>query len=100
MSDDFEKDLETLNSKIKEDLDFATDVYGALCNMRWKNINDSNIIYSCSWRYAGGMIADIRGNYHTMNYMDFYCSGNEGVVTEEIEKLFKELGWEQYPWED
>lgn len=50
-----------------------------------------NWIYSCSWRYAGGMIADIRAEGE--NYMDFYCSGNEGNVDGEFELDMEQLGW-------
>ena len=96
----FEKDLEAIHEKVEKDLDFAIDVYGALCNMRWGNTKDPDDIYSCTWRYAGGIVAAMRGNYDGMNYMDFYCSGNEGVVTDEIKEIFRELGWEPLPYTD
>ena len=92
----------------------SADFYRALCHMRWKKINyrspDEQIIdklkgeepdvWSCSWRYAGGIIADIRNKHHGKNedYMDFYCVGNEGVVSPLVEKSFKKIGWEKYPW--
>jgi hypothetical protein len=59
--------------------------------------------WSCSWRYAGGIVADMleRGDY-----MDWYCSGirdadivaaqgyvGEGEVTEQIHEDFQRLGW-------
>ena len=100
MSHKFEEDLQQLSSRIANDLDFATDVYNALCNMRWQRKDNQKEIYSCSWRYAGGLVADMRGNNDSMNYMDFYCSGNEGVITDEVAAAFEKLGWVQLPWND
>ena len=57
----FEQDLWKLFDKINMDYDFAQEVYAALCNMRWRKIDDPKQIYSCSWRYAGGLIAGMLG---------------------------------------
>lgn len=92
----------------------AEDFYRALCNMRWKKVDyraeDEQIVdrlkgeepdvWSCSWRYAGGILADIRTEHHgqSEDYMDFYCSGDEGKVTALVEEHFERLGWKQYPW--
>jgi hypothetical protein len=57
--------------------------------------------WSCSWRYAGGIIADMR---QQGDYIDWYCSGirieNDGsdfvsecVVTDEIRQDLLKLGW-------
>lgn len=99
-----------------EDRDIAVEYYSALCNMRWRKINTLNEaekiidrlkgeesdIWSCSWRYAGGVIAHIRNaNYNTKeDYMDFYCSGNEGTVSNLVEDSFYRMGWEPAPWND
>lgn len=99
MSNKFEEDLQQLSLRIANDFNFAKDVYGALCNMRWQNKENSEEIYSCSWRYAGGLIAGMRGNNDGMNYMKFYCSGNEGIVTHEVAIAFDDLGWTQLPWD-
>jgi len=80
------------------DEDLAIDLYRALCNMRWQSIKDPKNIYSCSWRFAGGLVADLRDQGE--NYMDFYCSGNEGFVSNKIAKILKDLGWQPLPWED
>lgn len=94
----FEEDLYKLSDKMKENVEFSTDVYRALCNMRWQDKSYLTNIYSCSWRYAGGLVADIRGGGE--NYLDFYCSGNEGAVTNEVKKAMGKLGWKQLPWDD
>ena len=52
--------------------------------------------FSCSWRYAGGLIAQIRSKGE--NYLDFYCSGNEGKVSEEIKKDLNEMGWKHFQY--
>lgn len=91
----FHKDLLTLKDKLK-DISFAIDMYRALCNMRWKDKSNSKNIYSCSWRFAGGLIAEIRDIGE--DYLNFYCSGNEGFVSNEINDILNELGWEQCPW--
>jgi len=97
VNEKFEKDLAHLVPKLKKDKEFATDVYRALCNMRWRN-KWSLKRYSCSWRYAGGLIARLRDQGE--DYLDFYCSGNEGKVTEKIRKIFDDLGWLPSPWPD
>jgi len=94
---DFENNLKIcLSEKIKND-EYAVDVYRALCNMRWRNesIDDT---YSCSWRYAGGLVAELRGKGE--DYLDFYCSGGEGRVSKEVELDLNDLGWSKLPWED
>lgn len=97
---------------------YAQNLYAALCNNEfqrndvWPLLKDQ--LWSCSWRYAGGIIADIR---EEGDYIDWYCSGirdsyddetnkwgrryvSESVVTDEIrEDLFK-LGWLVRPYED
>ena len=96
MSENFEKDLWILDEKIGNDK-YAQELYAALCNMRWQNNGNSENIYSCSWRYAGGMVAQIRNQGE--NYMDFYCSGNEGQVNKRIENDLNNLGWEKLEYE-
>lgn len=83
------------------DITFANKVYANLCNLVWYDyINDE--VISQSWRGAGGFVAGIRNLGE--DYMDFYCSGNEGKVDSEIEKLFNDNGivvfenlYESYP---
>lgn len=101
---------------------YAQNVYAALCNMRWQKRDVLPILkdeyWSCSWRSAGGIVADMQGKG---DYIDWYCSGignyqsdndtddgsenlakkqyvPEGVVTEEIEMDFYKLGWVHSKW--
>jgi hypothetical protein len=48
--------------------------------------------YSCSWRYAGGLVADLREQGE--DYLDFYCSGGEGRVASDVREALAKLGWE------
>lgn len=92
----FEECLLKLTEKIRT-FDYSNELYSALCNMRWQNIKDPKKIYSCSWRYAGGMIAEIRNMGE--DYLNFYCNGNEGFVSERIEKDLNKLGWKSLEWD-
>jgi hypothetical protein len=98
----FERDLHR-SDKIAEkvqNLSYARDLYAALCNNEWvpKDVMEllKNEGYNCSWRYAGSIVARLRGRG---DYMDFYCSSiddyatSEGVVTNEIEDDLNEIGW-------
>jgi hypothetical protein len=55
--------------------------------------------YSCTWRYAGGLVAEIRNedNRDSMAYCNWYCSGGEGLVYEDFEKHMAQHGWIQIP---
>ncbi len=109
--------------KAKASESYAQNIYAALCNQDWQK-NDvwpllKGETYSCSWRYAGGIVADMR---EEGDYINWYCSGiggsvsdeefrdmtkesqerylymknnfvGEGVVTEEIKQDFFKLGW-------
>ena len=89
---------------------YAQNIYAALCNQDWQRNEVWPLLkgetYSCSWRYAGGIVADMR---EQGDYIDWYCSGirgeqgidyeppltfvSEGTVTEEIREDFFKLGW-------
>lgn len=90
----FERCLHILFPRLLDD-NYARKMYGALCSMRWRNL-ETREVYSCSWRYAGGLVAGAR--YKKEHYLDFYCGGNEGVIDTEIEKDLGELGWVPLPW--
>ena len=104
--------------KAKARESYAQNIYAALCNQSWQR-NDvwpllKDETYSCSWRYAGGIVADM---IESGDYIDWYCSGikgdltdeqiasaleqgmdivryvGEGHVTDEIREDFFKLGW-------
>jgi hypothetical protein len=93
-----ELDIETLlkrNDAFLEKIknpSFAQAFYAALCNVIWYYGTDTSKRYSCSWRYAGQFISDVRNFIIPLNhedYMDFYCSGingniPEGIITQEV----------------
>lgn len=86
-----------IREKVKDDA-YAQKLYHSLCNTRWiKNDFLSKLrqhpekdFWSCSWRYAGGVVADLR---EEGDYMDWYCSGNEGMIDPEVAADLLELGW-------
>lgn len=89
--------LDGLAERVQGDPDFARALYAALCNNEFRPDNaeafDKN--WSCSWRYAGGLVAQI-GDVGE-DYMDYFCSGNEGKVTPEIHALLASVGWSVNP---
>lgn len=90
---------------------YAQNLYAAMCNREFQKLDVLPILkdetWSCSWRHAGGIIADMR---QEGDYINWYCSGigsglgngdedgtkgyvGESEVTEEIEEDLKTLGW-------
>jgi hypothetical protein len=102
---------------------YAQHLYAALCNNEfiknevWTILLDKS--WSCSWRYAGGIVANIR---QEGDYIDWYCTGSyntpldqeeliqlnleeqmiykesqayvgEGHITDEIRQDLFKLGW-------
>lgn len=109
-----EYDLRTTDwilKKVRESDTYAQNLYAAMCNTDftknevWPILQEDT--WSCSWRYAGGIIADMR---EEGDYIDWYCSGigsglgngdedgtkkyvGEGIVTDEIREDLLKLGW-------
>jgi hypothetical protein len=92
----FEVALRTLSERVRTDDAFAHDLYGALCNMRWRRRDADTEPVSMSWRYAGDVVAHLA--YKGGWYLDYYCSGNEGVVSPCIRDALGALGWIPAPW--
>ena len=113
-----------LCDKVKQSDNYSQNLYAAMCNMDWQSREFWQELkgetWSCSWRHAGGIIADMR---EEGDYIDWYCSGigneeygngldgtkpvvdedgrdyvPEGVVTEEIELDLNRLGWRPIPY--
>jgi hypothetical protein len=124
MDRSLEQDIknDSLIMKKIKDRRYAQNVYAALCNMRWQPAEVWPMLkdeyWSCSWRYAGGLVAELRCDG---DYMDWYCSGigngfasfddeepeysedqlayvSEGTVTDEICEDFARMGWHPSPW--
>lgn len=103
------RSTEWICNKAKGNAAYAQNLYAALCNQDWQRNEVWPLIkgqtWSCSWRYAGGIVADM---CEQGDYINWYCSGiqgepdddwidlghvPEGTVTNEVkEDLFK-LGW-------
>lgn len=112
--DNMEYDLRTNSwvlEKVRASDTYAQNLYAAMCNNDFIKNDVMPILkeqkWSCSWRYAGGIIADMR---QEGDYIDWYCSGigdglgngdkdrvkgyvSEGVVTEEIKADLLKVGW-------
>ena len=114
-----------LCDKVKASDNYAQNLYAAMCNMDWQSREFwqemKGETWSCSWRHAGGIVADMQ---EKGDYIDWYCSGignnelgngldgtvpdvtdgrnyvPEGVVTEEIELDLNQLGWRPIPYND
>lgn len=97
--------------KVRASDRYAQNLYAAMCNRDFQKLEVLPILkeqtWGCSWRYAGGIIADMK---QKGDYINWYCSGigsglgngdedgtkgyvSESIVTEEIEEDLKTLGW-------
>jgi hypothetical protein len=96
--------------KVRNSDTYAQNLYAALCNNSFIQ-NDvwpilKGVEWGCSWRYAGGIVADMK---EKGDYIDWYCSGisgeqgieyepplayvSEGQITDEIRTDLLKLGW-------
>jgi len=117
--------------KVRESHVYAQNLYASMCNNDFQK-NEfmprlAGKTWSCSWRHAGGIVADMR---QEGDYIDWYCSGirnrdyldpvdfdslteeqqklhkeyeayvGESVVTDEIKSDLKRLGWDVIPCTD
>jgi hypothetical protein len=95
----------TVLEKSRNSQVYSQNLYAALCN---NDFYYGEHEWNCSWRYAGGIIADI---LQKGDYIDWYCSGigtdpettpgyvGEGVVTDEIKLDLIKIGWIIKPYE-
>lgn len=95
--------------KVRNSDTYAQNLYASMCNNEftrndvWPILTEKR--WSCSWRYAGGIIADMQ---EKGDYIDWYCSGirdhdanhpdlkdfvGEGHVTDDIRNDLLKLGW-------
>lgn len=68
---------------------FATLLYGALCNTTWRH-KATGTVWHCSWRSSGAIVAELRCEG---DYLDWYCSGGEGLVDDQVLAEIEALGW-------
>ena len=80
-------DTAFIKTKCLHSKDYCKRFYATLCN---NGLAKGTYETGYSWRGAGGLIADILG---VGNYMDWYCSGNEGYIDDEVEEDLKAIGW-------
>lgn len=92
----FEVALRTLSERVRTDQALAHELYGALCNMRWRRRDAATEPVSMSWRHAGGVVSHLACQGGC--YLDYYCSGNEGLVSARIRDALGALGWIPAPW--
>jgi hypothetical protein len=111
--------------KVRSKKSYAQNLYAAICNNDFQKLDVLPILknqtWSASWRYAGGIIADMR---QEGDYIDWYCSGiggfnqeysdeetnsqwqartgyvPEGKITDEIRNDLQQLGWVIVPGGD
>lgn len=103
---------EWMLKKVQDNGTYAQNLYAAMCNNVfqrnevWPRLRDE--YWSCSWRAAGGVVADLRGQG---DYIDWYCSGimgageadsfqgyvSESTVTDEIRQDLFAIGWTVEP---
>lgn len=81
--------------------DYAQRFYAALCNNQWDKegyaYNDKSP-WCVTWRTAGGITSSLhQGDDRLADYMEFYCSGEEGRVDTEVQQDLYELGWDFEP---
>jgi hypothetical protein len=119
------RSTEWILEKARASDSYSQNLYAALCNVEWRKrdlwteLKEEN--WGCSWRNAGGIIADMQ---QKGDYIDWYCSGMGGLnreyegaetneewqkrtgyvpeatVTEEIERDLNKLGWTPIPYDD
>lgn len=80
-------DSDTIKDKCRNSKDYCRRFYATLCN---NGITKGEYSTGYSWRSTGALVADIIGYG---DYLDWYCSGGEGNVDEEVFEDLKEIGW-------
>lgn len=117
------RSTEWIVNKVRSSEAYAQNLYAAMCNNDFQKIDVwpvlKNETWGCSWRSAGGIVANMRGEG---DYIDWYCSGirnnlsdeeyqamtkeqqerwlyfknnfvSESFVTDEVREDLKRLGW-------
>jgi hypothetical protein len=100
--DNLEYDLRSTQwivDKVRSDDVYSQHLYAAMCNNEFTKNDVIPILtekkWSCSWRHAGGIIADMK---EKGDYIDWYCSGIRDT-TELSDEEFRNLTAEQQEWQ-
>jgi hypothetical protein len=115
---------EWILEKVRDSETYSQNLYASMCNNDFIKLDVVPILrqdpdkdyWSASWRYAGGIVADMR---QQGDYIDWYCSGignnesgygldhrrangyvPEGCITDEIRNDLQQLGWAIVPGGD
>lgn len=88
-------DSQNIKSKMRASKSYCKKFYAAMCNTDLYKVGSTGE-YGYSWRSAGALIADILGEG---DYLNWYCSGNEGFVDDEIADDLNAIGWVAVPME-
>jgi hypothetical protein len=91
---DLEYELRTsdyIHNKCVASEQYCKDLYAALCNNEFIKDNKE---CSYTWRSVGRIISNI---LEKGDYIDWYLSGNEGHITDEVEKDITDMGWRIVP---
>jgi len=98
--DNMEYDLRSTDwilEKVRASDSYAQNLYAAMCNNdfvkreMWPILKDQR--WSCSWRHAGGIVADMLGKG---DYIDWYCSGMGGFATYDLQEGEEYMSRKQY----
>jgi len=86
-------------NKAKAREEYAQNIYAALCNQDWQRNEVWPLLkgqtWSCSWRYAGGIVADMR---EEGDYIEWYCSGIRGTLDEKDLEDMTDEQIKKYRW--
>jgi hypothetical protein len=88
------QDSVAIKTKMRASKQYCKRFYATLCN--------NELMYGVhmtgySWRATGGLIADILGEG---DYMDWYCSGGEGNIDDEVQDDLLEIEWHVVPYQE
>lgn len=77
-----------LGAEIQADTSLAPELWSALANVRWHHADHGEVGYS--FRAAGQFVAWV---WEDGDCLDWYCSGEPGVVSARIGEVLVREGW-------